>query len=486
MKKLFKNDDDWSFELIEDVCGAIEEIGTKELKLDFYPNQIEIVDFEGMINNNTLIGMPFLYNHWSFGKSFIQTQKQYSAGRTNLAYEMVINSNPCINYLLDNNDMTTQCLVLAHSSVGHNAFFKNNYLFKTFTKADAIINYLKFAKYYIKKCEDKYGELEVENWLDSCHALMNQGVDLHVRRSKTKEERDEDAILAKMNEQKVVDYDILWEYTVPKKKDENSALDIKDDGKLDKPEENILYFIEKNATWLPVWKREIIRIVRKLAQYFYPQGKTKVSNEGFATFTHYEIVNRLYNKKLIDDGTYMQFLALHTGVITQPEYYKKWYSGINPYTLGFNIYRDIKRICTDPTEEDLKYLPHLKGVHWLDAVQDAMRNYSDPAFISQFLSPKVVRDMKLFTIQDIQEEEWVTVTEIQDEEGYNKIRQVISSQYERNWWIPNIQIVGADINNTRTLTLGYNSYNNRKLKEESLEETMSHIENLWEFDVEFA
>ena len=483
---LFNCADDWTLPVISNVCEVLEEIATKELKYSLYPNQLEIVDFEGMINNNTLIGMPFLYGHWSFGKSFIQDQKQYLAGRSNLAYEMVLNTNPCINHLLDNNDMVEMCLVVAHSACGHNGFFKNNYMFKTFTQADAIVNYLKFAKYYIKKCEDKYGEIVVESWLDSCHALQNYGIDMYLRRTKTKEEMDEDAIFLKINQQKVIDYDLLWEYTIPKIEKSVEDAAAKDLGRLDKPEENILYFIEKNAKWLPVWKREIIRIVRKLAQYFYPQGKSKISNEGFATFTHYELINRLYNKKHIDDGTYMQFLRMHSNVITQPEYSKKYYSGINPYTLGFNIYRDIKRICENPTDEDLKALPHLKGVHWIDAIQEAMKNYIDPSFISQFLSPKVIRDMKLFAISDVTDDDYVTVTEIQDDEGYDKIRQRLSLQYERNWRIPNIQIVAANLNDSRTLTLEYNPYNGRKLDPESLEAVMQHIENLWGFDIEFS
>ncbi len=53
------------------------------------------------------------------------------------------------------------------------------------------------------------------------------------------------------------------------------------------PEENLLYFLEKNSPSLKPWQREMLRIVRNLAQYFYPQRQTKVMNEGCATFVHY-------------------------------------------------------------------------------------------------------------------------------------------------------------------------------------------------------
>jgi stage V sporulation protein R len=57
------------------------------------------------------------------------------------------------------------------------------------------------------------------------------------------------------------------------------------------PQENLLYFIEKNAPLLEPWQREIVRIVRKVAQYFYPQRQTQVMNEGWATFWHHTLLN---------------------------------------------------------------------------------------------------------------------------------------------------------------------------------------------------
>ena len=98
-----------------------------------------------------------------------------------LAYEIVINSNPCIAYLMEENTMMMQALVIAHACFGHNSFFKGNYLFRTWTDAEAIIDYMVFAKRYISDCEERYGIEEVENLLDSCHALQNHGVDRYKR-----------------------------------------------------------------------------------------------------------------------------------------------------------------------------------------------------------------------------------------------------------------------------------------------------------------
>ena len=129
-----------------------------------------------MLDAYSALGMPLMYHHWSFGKLFAREEGLYRAGHIGLAYEMVINSNPCISYLLEENSMTMQTIVIAHAAFGHNHFFKNNYLFQQWTNAESILEYLAFAKRYIAACEERYGHGDVEAVLDSAHALMDQGV----------------------------------------------------------------------------------------------------------------------------------------------------------------------------------------------------------------------------------------------------------------------------------------------------------------------
>ncbi|MCZ9335899.1 SpoVR family protein, partial [Klebsiella pneumoniae] len=72
----------------------------------------------------------------------------------------------------------------------------------------------------------------------------------------------------------------LWR-TIPKGTDKGDGL--ADSQRFPaEPQENILYFIEKHAPLLEPWQREVVRIVRKIAQYFYPQRQTQVMNEGWA------------------------------------------------------------------------------------------------------------------------------------------------------------------------------------------------------------
>ena len=173
MTLLFKAGDDWTPELLDTIWEQIEIIAKEELKISYYKPQIEIVTARQMLDAYTSVGMPIYYRHWSFGKEFIQNEKAYKAGKMGLAYELVINSDPCIAYLMEENDALVQTLVMAHASVGHSAGLKNNYLITQYTDASSIIDYLNFAKMYLKKCEEMYGEEEVEAVLDACHALQS-------------------------------------------------------------------------------------------------------------------------------------------------------------------------------------------------------------------------------------------------------------------------------------------------------------------------
>src|SRR5690606_39187223 len=135
-RKVISNSSEWTYELLEKYDEEIARVA-EEYKLDTYRNQIEIISAEQMMDAYSSVGMPLGYNHWSFGKQFLSVEKNYKRGNMGLAYELVINSDPCIAYLMEENTLPMQALVIAHACYGHNSFFKNNYLFKTWTSADS-------------------------------------------------------------------------------------------------------------------------------------------------------------------------------------------------------------------------------------------------------------------------------------------------------------------------------------------------------------
>src|SRR5579862_8357710 len=184
MSALLFESGEWSFDTLKRTYDAIEEIAVGEMGLDPYPNQVELISSEQMLDAYSSIGMPISYHHWSFGKRYARDEAMYRKGYMGLAYEIVINSNPCISYYMEENTMAMQTLVLAHAAFGHNHFFKNNYLFQQWTDPNGILDYLEFAKRYVAECEERHGVEAVESILDAAHALMNQGVFRYRRATK--------------------------------------------------------------------------------------------------------------------------------------------------------------------------------------------------------------------------------------------------------------------------------------------------------------
>ena len=468
---------EWTFENLELLEFEIGRIAGG-YRLDTYPNQIEIITTEQMMDAYSSTGMPLGYHHWSLGKQFLSTEQQYRRGHMGLAYELVINSNPCIAYLMEENTLALQALVIAHACFGHNSFFKGNYLFKTWTDASAIVNYLLFAKGYIAECEERHGLEATESLLDSCHALMNYGVDRFRRPTPISAEQEKRRQIEReeYQQQQVND---LWR-TIPKKKEQ---VDQEWPRFPLEPQENLLYFIEKNAPLLEPWEREIVRIVRKTAQYFYPQRQTKVMNEGWASFWHYTLLNTLYDEGLVNDGFILEILQSHTNVIFQPEYDSPYYSGINPYTLGYAMFTDIRRICEAPTDEDRRFFPEIAGKDWLDTVHHAMENFKDESFILQFLSPEVIRKLKLFNILDDDKSREIEVTAIHDDQGYLRVREQLADQYNLSKQEPNIQVFEVDLRGNRSLTLHHIQHDRIPLEKENATDVLKHLHHLWRFDV---
>ncbi|WP_091535506.1 SpoVR family protein [Fontimonas thermophila] len=473
---------EWTFDLIDAYDRAIREIAVGEFGLDCYPNQIEIIASEQMLDAYASLGLPIGYSHWSFGKEFIRNEHLYRKGHQGLAYEIVINSNPCIAYLMEENTMAMQALVIAHACYGHNSFFKGNYLFRQWTDAEAIIDYMVFAKKYVAQCEERYGLEAVEEVLDSCHALMSHGVDrYHHPAPLSVEEERRRQIERERHAWK--QFDEIWR-TLPAKSRGRERKGMRAEPSFPaEPQENLLYFIEKHSPCLEPWQAEIVRIVRKMAQYFYPQGQTKVMNEGWATFWHYTILNRLFDKGLVDSGFMLEVLAAHTNVIAQRGYDQRGYAGINPYALGYAMFTELRRICETPSEEDRHWFPDIAGCrNWRKVLDFAMRNYKDESFIAQYLSPRLMREFRLFAIADHEGEDSLFVDVIHNDQGYRRLRRLLAAQYNRDYQIPDVQIVRYERRGDRSLTLRHRRHRGRPL-DEAAEQVLKHVHRLWGFTV---
>lgn len=476
---------DWNFDTINRTYDAIERVAVEDLGLDLYTNQIEVISSEQMLDAYSSIGMPLMYRHWSFGKHFLYHDRLYRKGAQGLAYEIVINSNPCITYCLEDNSMALQALVMAHAAFGHNHFFKNNHLFRQWTDADGILDYLEFARGYIARCEERHGTAEVERVLDAAHALMSSSVFRH-RRPPRLSLRDEQARARERRAERERSAHYLYDQFRPARPvppSDEEARERRSAMKL--PEENLLYFLEKHSPILKTWQREVLRIVRIIGQYFYPQRQTKVMNEGCACFVHFHIMNRLHEDGLLTDGAMLEILHNHTNVLTQPDFDDPRFAGINPYALGFAMMQDIHRICEAPTEEDWDWFPEIAGSDdWRAVLRNAWANFRDESFVQQYLSPEVMRRFRMFALTDEEDDPYYTVSGIHDERGYRVVRDALARSFDVSVVDPDIQVVDANMLGDRRLKLRHLRRDGIPLDEEAREAVLSHMERLWGYDVE--
>jgi stage V sporulation protein R len=425
-----------------DVANWNEKIEKKveEYGLDFYPQEFEVIGFNEMIGYESYVGMPSRYPHWSFGKSYEKNKTLYSLNLTGLPYEMVINSDPCLAYLMKDNTLLLQILTMAHV-YGHNDFFKNNRLFKQGTNAKYTLEMFNLDAKIIRGYIDdpSIGYAEVERILDAAHAIRYQ-----TKRNIGIKELSNDEI--KEN--------ILKEYE--SKKENRGFLDSHKEIKLPdlekiplEPVDDLIGFII-NYGHLEEWQKTILRIVKRETEYFIPQIETKIMNEGWASYTHYNILKQLD----LPQELHLEFLKRHNDVIAPA------IGGLNPYYIGFKVFEDIEK----------RY-----GKEKIFEVREIER---DSSFLRRYLTRELCEELNLFQY-NIRTFDTI-IEEISDKTGWRTIRDTLS--YTAGMGnIPYIRVVDLNKKNYN-LTLE-NVYDGRALEISYAKETLKYVQELWGHDV---
>jgi len=417
---------DWNFDLLQEWDDRICEIAAKR-GLDWFPINYEVCDYHSMIGHMTYHGLPTHYGHWSFGKSFERTRTMYNMGMEGLPYELIINSNPSIAYLMRENPAYLQILIMAHC-VGHSDFFKNNRMFAN-TNPDGVVSKMRAAKKRIQSyIEDpSIGVDEVESVLDAAHALQWQTHRYGQVRRTQKE--------LKARYQDLIRGDSKGEY---KNLDINRV-------PLE-PDYDILGFISENAPTMTDWKQDVIDIVRDSAKYFIPQIQTKIMNEGWASMTHYDICHELD----LPPEWHLPFIKMHNQVI------RPHLGGLNPYHMGFVIFNDIRERF---------------GMEECFVARECAH---DVSFIRQYLTRDLVEKLGLFSYSE-KKEKGVTIDEIHDDEGWEKIKDSLLTGVGTNG-IPVLYV--DELQKDGTLVLRH-EHDGRDLELDHADNVTKHIKQLW-------
>jgi stage V sporulation protein R len=393
--------------------------------LDPFPITYEFIDYYSMIGAMAFHGMPSHFNHWSFGKSFERTHQSYNLGMEGLPYELILNSAPSLAYMMRENPLYLQVLIMAHC-VGHSDFFKNNRTFRG-TRPDTIVGRSRAAKKRFQAyVEDpSIGIDKVEATIDACHAVQFQ-VQKPGWIRRTRDEIIEEHKFRLKNDPDMPDLDTS-----------RNPLE---------PDYDILGFISENAR-LPDWKRDVIEVCRDEGKYFWPQIQTKVMNEGWASYWHYTILHELN----LPPELHVAFIKSHNQVI------RPHLGGINPYHLGFHLFQRIK----DRMGMEECFL--------------AREVHNDASFIRQYLTQEDCEDLNLFSYSRKRNDD-VSVDDVSDEEGWESVRRDLVKQVGGGS-IPVLFI--QDCKRNGTLSLGH-EHDGRDLDINETKCTLEHVRYLWD------
>jgi stage V sporulation protein R len=256
--------------------------------LEFFDQIFEVIDADDLNEIAAYGGFPTRYPHWSFGMQYEELRKGYDYGLSKI-YEMVINNDPCYAYLMRSNPDVDQKLVMAHV-FGHNDFFKNNAYFAHTNRKmmDEMANHGARIRHYT----EKYGEDEVEAFLDRCMSIDDL-IDIHSTAIRRRDPVSRSALAAEGEERSGIkatrfkSKDYMDEHINPRKvlqaeeEEQRKVLEEHARNFPEHPEKDVLLFLLEHAP-LKGWQHDVLEIVRDEAYYFMPQGQTKVSNEGWA------------------------------------------------------------------------------------------------------------------------------------------------------------------------------------------------------------
>jgi stage V sporulation protein R len=261
----------------------------REHGLDFHEISFQLADASEVNGIAAYGGFPVRYPSWRFGMEYERLEKGYQWGLSKI-YELVINNDPVVAYLVRSNSLLEQKLVIAHVC-GHADFFKHNCWFAATDRH--MLDRMADHASRIRRHVDRRGLEPVERFLDLALSIENLVDPYRSLREHLQRARGADAAR-----------------------------------KIEPPTYDVLGFLAERA---PVedWQREILAIVQAEAAYFLPQRMTKIMNEGWAAFWH----SKILTGGVLDTSEVVDFADCHSGATASAP------GRLNPYKLGIELFR---------------------------------------------------------------------------------------------------------------------------------------------------
>lgn len=335
----------------------IENLAEK-LGLDYYPIDFEIVP-NNFMTEIAVYGLPVRMPHWSFGIRYIHQLIRQGMGHSRI-FEVMFPGDPCHAYLVRDNSIAENTLVVAHV-IGHADFAKTNDLFSRFMRMAGghILEQAAERAHNIEIALSEHGQQRVEDILDAALALephidINQA--LH---------RESYAPFPPVDEQsnQISRTDAFSKKFHQLPGESDASLEAKDHRQNAIPpraEYDLLWFIATYAPEMEGWERDIFLAVREESFYFYPVFACQIMNEGWASYWHARL---LREADFLPDDLYLSAVKAHSDVVRPFAGDRQLALAINPYHLGFSIWEDLiekfglvaaRRICKE--EDDSGFI----------------------------------------------------------------------------------------------------------------------------------
>jgi stage V sporulation protein R len=443
------------FERLEQAAEQIWEIA-RRLGLDPFPTHFELVPATIMYEFGAY-GLPGRFSHWTHGRAYQQIKTMYDYGLSKI-YELVVNTNPAQAFLLENNSVLQNKVVIAHV-LGHTDFFKHNAFFQHTNRQmveTATINAERIRQY-----EFDHGKEEVERFLDAVLSIQEH-IDPNpfLKRPSAAEQRRD---AKRRPTRPETPYDDLFALGEPRREEPPPA----PKRFPPEPEKDLLLFLAEHADGLEEWQRDILQIVRMEQRYFLPQMQTKIMNEGWATLFHARIIRELD----LTEAEYLEFAQMHAAVLAPSR------RQINPYYVGMKIFEDIERRWDNPTEEERVKFGR-RGGEGRAKIFEVRELDNDASFLRNYLTRELVDELDLYLYR-LEGDKWVIV-----EKDWEKVRDAIL-QSMVNFGQPYIVVADADFERRRELLLEHR-YEGQELDLAYAEKTLRYVAQIWGRPVHLA